>query len=264
MPRARRARWNSLLGSEWSLLELGQKAQAIGVNGLWDPVRLEGGAEVGEVVPCGVGGHETPGDIEAGMVVNGEQENLLGQSGPALVNRAVMLPEVADFGTAETPVGAGLSHGSRHEMLKMGFDVSLDAGTCAGEAAEAQQLIADELVIGRILKRKEARKKSMNLWRPRHEMVASTGAGLEAMPPAQPRATELVETGFADPQGMGSLVGIHVPGIEIGKDPKNEIFRQPVNDLMLFKAGMSLSERTRATRNGLPLAVLEDGDFSAA
>ena len=130
-----------------------KKTQAVGVNGLRDPVRFKGGAEVGEVVPCGVGGHETPGDIEAGMVVNSEQQSLLGQSGPPLVNRAVMLPKVANFGSTETPVGAGLSLGSWNEMREMGFDVGLDAGTCAGEAAETQQLIADELVIGRILER---------------------------------------------------------------------------------------------------------------
>ena len=99
---------------------------------------FKGGAEVREVVPCGVGRHETPGDIEAGMVVNGEQEDLLGQGGPPLVNRAVMLPEVAYFGAAKTPVGAVFSLGSWNEMGEMGFDVGLDAGTCAGEAAEAQ------------------------------------------------------------------------------------------------------------------------------
>ena len=46
-------------------------------------------------------------------------------------------------------------------------------------------------------------------------MVAATGTGLEGMSLAQPRATELVETGFSDPQGMGSLVGIHVAGVEV-------------------------------------------------
>ena len=115
-----------------------KKAQAVGVNCLRDPVCFKGGAEVREVVPCGVGRHETPGDIEAGMVVNGEQEDLLGQGGPPLVNRAVMLPEVAYFGAAKTPVGAVFSLGSWNEMGEMGFDVGLDAGTCAGEAAEAQ------------------------------------------------------------------------------------------------------------------------------
>jgi len=192
-----------------------EKAQAVGVNGLRDPVCFKGGAEVGEVVPRGVGRDETPGDIEAGMVVDGEQENLLGRGGPPLVDRAVMLPEVADFGAAETPVGAVFSLGSWNEMGEMGFDVGLDAGTRSGETAETQQLIADELVIGRVLERQEAFEKRAGLRWPRHEVVAATRAGLEAVPPVQPHATELVETGFADPQGMCSLVGIHEASIEV-------------------------------------------------
>lgn len=56
-----------------------KKTQAVGVNGLRDTVGFECATEVGEVVPGGVGRHETPGDIEPRMVVNGEQENLLGQ-----------------------------------------------------------------------------------------------------------------------------------------------------------------------------------------
>ena len=192
-----------------------EKAQAVGVDGLRDPVCFKGLAEVGEVIPRGVGRDETPGDIEAGMVVNGEQENLLLRSWPPLVDRAVMLPEVADFGAAETPVGAVFSLGSWSEMGEMGFDVGLDTGARSRKTAETQQLIADELVIGRILERKKAFEKRASLWRPRHEVVAATGAGLEGMPPAQPRATELVETGFADPQGMCSLIGIHVAGVEV-------------------------------------------------
>jgi len=49
-----------------------EKAQAVGVNGPGDPVCFKGSAEVREVVPRGIGRDETPGDIEAGMVVNGE------------------------------------------------------------------------------------------------------------------------------------------------------------------------------------------------
>lgn len=192
-----------------------KKTQAVGIDGLRNSVIFKGGAEVGEVVPCGVGRNETPGDIEAGMVVNAEQENLLGRGGPPLVNRAVMLPEIADFGAAEAPVGAGFSFGSGNEVRKMSFDESLDTGPSAGEAAEAQQFVTDELVIGRILERQKAFQKSKNLGRPGAEVVSATGAGLEGMSPAQPQTAELVETGFSDPQGMGSLVGIQVTGVEI-------------------------------------------------
>ena len=93
-----------------------KKTQAVRVNGLRDTVGFEGAAEVGEVIPCSVGRHKTSGDIEPRMVVYGEQENLLGQIRPPLMNRAVVLPKVADFGTAETPVGAVFSLGRWNEM----------------------------------------------------------------------------------------------------------------------------------------------------
>ena len=55
-----------------------------------------------------------------------------------------------------------------------------------------------------------------------------------------------------------------MPGVEIRKDPKNEIRREPVNDLMLFKAGMSLRERAPAIKNEPPQTVVEEGEFSGA
>lgn len=47
-----------------------EKAQRVGVNGLGDAVCFKGISEVAEVVPSGVGGHETSGQIESGRVVN--------------------------------------------------------------------------------------------------------------------------------------------------------------------------------------------------
>jgi len=69
-----------------------------------------------------------------------------------------VLPEVADFSAPKTPVGAWLSLGGWHEMGQVSFDVSFDAGAGAGESAETQQLIANELVIGGTLERQKALK----------------------------------------------------------------------------------------------------------
>lgn len=66
-----------------------------------------------------------------------------------------MLPEIADFGAAEAPMGAGFSFGSGNEVREVSLHAGPGTGTCAGEAAETQQLIADELVIGRILERQK-------------------------------------------------------------------------------------------------------------
>lgn len=114
-----------------------EKTQAIGINGLRNSVGFEGGTEVREVLPGGVGAHEATGYIKTGMVIDGEQQDLFCRCGPPLVDGAVVLPEVADPGATETPVGAWLADGSWEKMRELGFDVGFDAGAGAFEAAEA-------------------------------------------------------------------------------------------------------------------------------
>lgn len=75
------------------------------------------------MVPRGVSLDETPGHAEAGTVVNSEQQGLFVGGGPPLVDRAVMLPEFADIGAAETPVSARLALGLWNQVGEMLFDV---------------------------------------------------------------------------------------------------------------------------------------------
>ena len=70
-----------------------EEAEGIGIDGLGQAPDLEGRAEVLEVVPSGVGLHETAGEVEAGVVIDGEQQGLLGGGGPPLVDGTVVLPE---------------------------------------------------------------------------------------------------------------------------------------------------------------------------
>ena len=83
------ALWIGVVGAgAWS-----EEAEGIGIDGLGQAPGLEGQAEVLEVVPGGVGVHEAAGEVEAGVVVDGEQQGLLGGGGPPLVDGAVVLPE---------------------------------------------------------------------------------------------------------------------------------------------------------------------------
>lgn len=59
-----------------------EQSQSIGVEGQRASVSTEGGAEVFEMVPGGVGGNEGAGDVFPGMVVDGQQEGLLVLVGP--------------------------------------------------------------------------------------------------------------------------------------------------------------------------------------
>lgn len=58
----------------------------------------EDAAEVLEVMPRGVSGHKGAGEELAGMIIEREQEGLLGGGGPPLVDRGIVLPEFAAAG----------------------------------------------------------------------------------------------------------------------------------------------------------------------
>jgi hypothetical protein len=98
-----------------------QKAQRIGINSLGDAVVLKGAAEVAKVVPSGVCDDETRGDIEAGMIVHREQENLLVRGPPPLMDGAVVRPKLADVGPAKTPVCANARRWNREKMREVLF-----------------------------------------------------------------------------------------------------------------------------------------------
>jgi len=62
---------------------------------------LESVTEVAEVSPGGVGRDEVPCNVVAGVVVDGEQEDLFLLGWPPLVDGAVVLPEFAESGPAK-------------------------------------------------------------------------------------------------------------------------------------------------------------------
>lgn len=112
---------------------------------------LEGLAEVEEVVPSRVGGDKTPGQVETGMVVDGEQEGLLARPWPPLMNGTIVLPEFADPGPAEASIDALPARWFGDEVGKVNFDVGLNRRTGAGELAKASEFVADQLIVGRVL-----------------------------------------------------------------------------------------------------------------
>ena len=80
-----------------------EEAQAVGVNDLGQAPG-EGFPEMFEVIPSRVRLDEAAREVEAAMVIDGEQEGLLGGGGPSLVDGAVVLPKFADAGTTEAAI----------------------------------------------------------------------------------------------------------------------------------------------------------------
>lgn len=155
-----------------------KEAQPVGVDDLWQAVALEGFTEVLEVVPSGVALDEAAGHAEAGTIVGGEQQGLLGDGRPPLVDRAVMLPEFTDMSMAEAPVGAGFALGLWDEVGEVGFDVILHCRTGSLEVVQPLHFIGNELEIGRALQRQEALEELDDFGGPCLTMIATAGCWL--------------------------------------------------------------------------------------
>lgn len=121
-----------IVGRAWA-----EEAQGVGVDGVWQPVDFESAAEVAEVIPCCLGRDETTGNIEAGMIIDGEEKDLFGGGRPPLVDRTVVLIKLTDACAAEAAVGALFSHDGRDEVGEVSFDMNLDTRSRPLEVAEA-------------------------------------------------------------------------------------------------------------------------------
>ena len=226
-----------------------EKAECVGVDGLGDAVFFKGGAEVAEVVPGGVGRDETGGDVDAGMVIDGEQEDLLLRSGPPWVNGTVVLPELADVSPAKTAVSANAGRGSREEMGKVCFEKSLHAGAGTDKAQKTLQLIGHELKIGRAGQRHKLRKKGEDIVGPEATMSTATGLGSERIPPAQPGGAQLVEPGFGDAELRGSRGRVEAASIEIAENAADKLGWKAVEKLLLFIPESCTAPRTNRSQN---------------
>ena len=195
---------------------------------------FKGEAEVAEVVPSGVGGDETGGDVDAGVVVHSEKKNLLLRRGPPLVDGAVVLPKLADVSPAKAAVSANAGRRSWEQMREVFFEVSLHAGTSADEAVEALEFIGDELKIGRGGERDELGKKGEDIRGPDTAMRAAAGYGAEGIPPLEPSGTQFVEPSFSDAELRGSRGSVESGGIKIGEDAADKLGWKAVDKLLLF------------------------------
>ena len=187
-----------VVGGAWA-----KEAQCVGVDSVWQPVEFESAPEVTEVIPCCLGRDETSGNIEAGMVIDGEQKDLFGGGRPPLVDGTVVLIKLSDVCAAEAAVGALFSRDGRDEVGEVSFDMNLDARSRPLEVAEALKFVCHELVVGRVLQGQEVLKECPDFFGPNAAMSAAAGFGLAGLPAAQVAAPQHIESGFADAQMRG-------------------------------------------------------------
>ena len=220
-----------------------EKGKAIGGVGARGTVGGDGRARAEEVRPGRLARLEGTGDDFARMVVEGEQEDGLGGSGPPVVGRGVVLPELADG--AGLPAAARLWAGLgrwRSERGQMQAAPRGDGGTRAVEVQAASEFIGEEGEIDRAAVREKLAGEVGGVLRPGRGVIAAAGQRAEGRGIAQPAVTQRVELGALDFQAGAGGAGIAAARVEIGEDGGDEGGWQAVASCF------SSTERTRPAR----------------
>ena len=212
-----------------------EEAKRIGIDGFGQTVGLERRAEVAEVVPSRVGVDEMTGDIESGMIVDGEQQNLFGSRRPPLMDGTVVLPEFPDSGAAKATIAPRLAGRFCRQMGQVSLTIGRHRGPGALEAMEALEFIADELEVGRIEQRQEVFEKGMDVRGPATALVTTAGHGSVGIGVIQPSGAELVEPGSPHPELRAGSVGVQQTRVEICEGPADKLGREAMAKLFLFK-----------------------------
>ena len=100
-------------------------------------------AERLEVDSGGISLDETGRDKQTRAVIDGKQQRLFIRGRPPPVDRTVVLPEFADVGAAEAPIGVPLWGGSGNRVGEVGYDVRLESGPDWLEVAQALYFVSD-------------------------------------------------------------------------------------------------------------------------
>ena len=140
-----------------------EEGQPIGVDRQWASVPNEGAAEVLEMMPGGVGGNEGTGEVFTGVVVDGEEEGLLGVARPPLVDGGIVLPEFANAGALPSAFGFGGRIPSADKEWEVSASVSCDGLTVALEGEALGEFVGDQLVVGWPLEGQEGGKEASHI-----------------------------------------------------------------------------------------------------
>ena len=212
-----------------------EEGKTVGVVGAWGAVSGDGRARAAEVRPGRFARLEGTGDDFARVVVEREQEDGLGGSGPPVVRGGVVLPQLADGAGLPAAAGlwAGLGRGGG-ERGQMQAAPRSDGGARAVEVQTAREFIGEQGEIDRAAVREELAGEAGGVLRPRRGVIAAAGQRTESSGIAQPAMTQRVELGAIDFQAGTGGVGVAAARVEVGEDGGDEGGRQAVAELLFI------------------------------
>ena len=130
---------------------MAKEAQAIGVHNQRQAVLEQEPAKMLKMIPRGIGGDEDRAQKLSRMIIDGQQQGLLGGGRPPLVDGRIVLPEFAEASAFPAAAGFGARFWLAEEVGKMRSDKSGDRLTMAFETEAESQFIGCQLKVGRFL-----------------------------------------------------------------------------------------------------------------
>ena len=128
-----------------------KEAEAVGIDDQRQVVLAKELAKMLEMIPGGIGGDKDRAQKFSGMIIDGQQQGLLGGAWPPLVDGRVVLPQFTEAGAFPTAAGLGAWLGLANEVGKMRSDKGGDRLAMALEIEPAGQFIGHQLKVGRLL-----------------------------------------------------------------------------------------------------------------
>jgi len=191
-----------------------KQGQAIGIKSYGQAVMGKGAAEVLEVVPGGVGRNKAGSQEFARVVIDGQQEGLLIDGRPPLVDGRVVLPQFAQASPFPAAAGPGSGPERADQQREVTAGVGGDGFAVALESEAGGQFIGDELIVGRPLEGQEGLQELLNLGGPDNAMVAAREVEGKGGRLSKPSGSQAKEVSTTNAQELSGGVRVEVATVE--------------------------------------------------
>ena len=165
---------------------MAKKAQAVGVDDQGQAVLLEEAAKMLEVIPGGIGGDKDRAQEFSRMIIDGQEQSLLGGGRPPLVDGGIVLPEFTQPSPFPAPAGLGAWFWLADQVGEMRSDKGGDRLPMALETEAKRQFIGRQLKVGRLLQRDKSLEELDRFGGPIWPVAAPGELGAELRAAAQP------------------------------------------------------------------------------
>ena len=171
-----------------------------------------------EVIPGRIGGDKDRAQKFSRMIIDGQQQGLLGGGWPPLVDGRIVLPEFAQAGAFPTPPCFGARFRLADEVGEMGSDKGGDRLPMAFETEAGGEFIGHQLKVGRFLQRDKIFQELAGLRRPSWPVAATGELGAERSAVLQPTGAQPVKVRLADPEKLSGFGAGDLPIVKLLKN----------------------------------------------